>query len=52
MALLIAYLPTIYAAFSAREKMVTTSIVSIAHVVILILLAGLGLLGGSGELLH
>lgn len=30
----------------AREKMVTTSIVSIAHVVILILLAGLGLLGG------
>lgn len=30
----------------AREKMVTTSIVSIAHVVILIVLAGLGLLGG------
>ncbi len=30
----------------AREKMVMTSIVSIAHVVILIVLAGLGLLGG------
>ncbi|MCA0458781.1 MAG: oligosaccharide flippase family protein [Chloroflexi bacterium] len=30
----------------AREKMVTTSIVSIAHVVVLIALAGLGLLGG------
>nr|MBA3871901.1 flippase [Anaerolineae bacterium] len=30
----------------AREKMVTTSIVSIAHVITLIVLAGIGLLGG------
>ncbi len=30
----------------AREKMITTSVVSIAHVMILIVLAGLGLLGG------